>query len=276
MKLHEEKFELLCCRTPAAKILSEALPFMGDVTNYKTPNGTILDKSPLVRDLGVNLSEDLSWSPHINIMTDNARQVASWVLGVFKDRSKVLMLQLYKSLIRCRVEYCCPLWNPSRIADIQAIENIQRQFTRRIHGLKNINYWDRLKELNLTSLQRRRERYSIIHTWKILNGVCPNDIGMEFKESARMGLKVTIPHLPKGASAAAKTCYDNSFAVKAGMLWNTLPKAVNTQGTLESFKTSLGQFMDTIPDKPPTPGYSAENSNSITDWCNQRGGPQMA
>jgi hypothetical protein len=174
------------------------------------------------------------------------------------------------------VEYCCPLWNPSKTADIQAIESIQRHFTRRIHGLKTVNYWDRLKELKLTSLQRRRERYSIIHTWKILNGVCPNDIRMEFKESARMGFKVIIPSLPKGASAASQTCYDNSFAVKAGMLWNTLPKAVNSQRTLESFKTSLGQFLDTIPDKPPTLGYSAENSNSITDWCKQRGGPQMA
>ena len=77
-------------------------------------------------------------------------------------------------------------------------------------------------------------------------------------------------------SAASKTCYDSSFAVKAGMLWNTLPKAVNTQGTLERFKSSLGQFLDTIPDKPPTPGYSAENRNSIIDWCNQRGGPQTA
>ena len=159
MKLHENKFELLCCRTPAAKNLSEALPFMGDVTNYKTPNGIILDKSPIVRDLGVNLSEDLSWSPHINIMTENARQVASWVLGVSKDRSKTLMLQLNKSLIKCRVEYCCPLWNPSKTADIQAIESIQRHFTRRIHGLKTDNYWDRLKELKLTSLQRRREKF---------------------------------------------------------------------------------------------------------------------
>jgi hypothetical protein len=38
----------------------------------------------------------------------------------------------------------------------------------------------------------------------------------------------------------------------------------------------LGQFLDTNPDKPPALGYSAENSNSITDWCIQKGGPQMA
>ena len=276
MQLHEDKFEFLCYRTPAAKSLAEALPFMADVTNYTTPGGTTLERSPLVRDLGVNMSEELSWSPHINIMVDKARQISSWVLGVFKDRSKPVMVQLYKSLVRSRVEYCCPLWNPTRIADIQSIEDIQRQFTRRILGLRDTNYWDRLKELKLSSLQRRRERYMIIHVWKILQGVCPNDINMVFKDNPRLGTKVAIPPLAKQASAMAKSCYDNSFAVRAGKLWNLLPKEVKMMSELESFKVSLGAFMDKVPDTPPTPGYTAVNSNSMIDWCSQRGGPQMA
>jgi hypothetical protein len=160
-------------------------------------------------------------------MADKAHQIASLVLTVFKDRSMTLMLQLYKSLIGCRVEYCCPLWNPSRIADVQSIENIQRQFTRRILGLNNVNYWNRLKELNLSSLQRRRERYAIFQTWKILHGVCPNNFRMDMaiKESARLGPKAPLPNMPKGASAAAKTCCDCSLAVKEecfGILYQKL------------------------------------------------------
>jgi len=63
--------------------------------------------------------------------------------------------------------------------------------------------------------------------------------------------------------------------VTAGRLWNVLPRIVNTQ-TFASFKTSLGNFLDILPDKPPTLGYSTENSNSIIDWCSQGGGPQIA
>ncbi|KAL5262155.1 hypothetical protein ACHWQZ_G007751 [Mnemiopsis leidyi] len=276
MLLHEDKFEFLSYRTPASKTIAEALPFMADVNNYTTSNGTTLDKSSLVRDLGVIMSEDLSWSPHINLMVDQANQIASWVLGVFKDRTKPVMMQLYKSLIRSRVEYCCPLWNPTKIADIHAIESIQRNFTRRISGLKNMNYWDRLKELNLSSLQRRRERYMIIHVWKILHGVCPNDIKMVFKDNSRLGTKVVVPPLTKTATALAKTLYDNSFGVKAGRLWNTLPRDVNTQCKLECFKAKLGSYLDSFPDNPPTPGYTASNPNSLIDWFSQRGGPQMA
>ncbi|KAL5258287.1 hypothetical protein ACHWQZ_G008952 [Mnemiopsis leidyi] len=276
MMLHEEKFELLSYRTPASKATAEALPFMGAVNSYTTSSGTTLDRSTIVRDLGVNMSEDLSWSPHINMMVDQARQIASWVLGVFKERSKPLMVQLFKSLVRSRVEYCCPLWNPAKIADIQAIESIQRHFTRRISGLKNLNYLDRLKELKLLSLQRRRERYMIIHVWKILHGICPNDINMVFKENPRLGNKVVLPPITSRATSLAKTFYDNSFAVKAGKLWNTLPRDVNTQKTLECFKIKLGSYMESFPDNPPTPGYTASNHNSLIDWCSQRGGPQMA
>ena len=186
------------------------------------------------------------------------------------------MLQLYKSLIRSRVEYCCPLWNPNKIYDIQSIESIQRQFTRRILGLKDTDYWNRLKELKLTSLQRRRERYTIIHLWKVLQGICPNDLDIQFRENARLGVKVILPSLTKKASAAARSTYDHSFAVRAGRIWNVLPEIVNAQKTLASFKTSLGNFLDILPDNFPTPGYSAENSNSIIDWCSQGGGPQIA
>ena len=141
-----------------------------------------------------------TWTPHINIMVDKARQMSSWVLGVFKDRTTPVMLQLYKSLIRSRVKHCCPLWNPNKIHDIQSIESIQRQFTRRILGLKDTHYWNRLKELKLASLQRRREHYTIIHLLKLLQDICSNDLEVQFRENARLGVKVILPSLTKSIS----------------------------------------------------------------------------
>ena len=99
---------------------------------------------------------------------------------------------------------------------------------------------------------------------------------IQFTENARLGVKVALPSLPKKSTAAAISTYDNSFAVKAGKLWNTLPKEVNCQVTLTSFKVALGKFLDALPDEPPTLGYTAGNHNSIVDWCSQGGGPRMA
>ena len=83
-------------------------------------------------------------------------------------------------MVRSKLEYCSPVWNPARIIDIQKLETVQRSFTRKVLGCSEITYWERLKKLGIMSLQRRRERYCIIHVWKILNEQAPNDVGFQF------------------------------------------------------------------------------------------------
>lgn len=217
------------------------------------------------------MSSDCSWTPHISNMVKEANKMASWVLSVFRDRSQLLMVTLLKSMVRSKLEYCCPLWNPVKISDIQAIENVQRQFTRRIISCKVLNYWQRLKKLKLLSLQRRRERYTIIHTWKILNNDAPNNIEMVFYNNNRLGVRAKVPTYVHKAQTSRATAYDDSFGVKAARLWNILPKSVNQQPTLDTFKVALGAFLDRLPDTPPVPGYTPQNSNSILDVCCEQG-----
>ena len=77
---------------------------------------------------------DLSWSTNMLPLYPNserARKVTAWVLSAFKTRNKVTMLNLYKSLITSYLEYCCPLWNISKSADVQQVqlEGVKRTFT---------------------------------------------------------------------------------------------------------------------------------------------------
>ena len=270
MVLHQDKFEVMnfCLNN---SLLLRNLPFTAELRQYTTPDGNILQPTSSVRDLGIYISDDCSWSLQINNVVTDAHKIASWVLGTFRDRSQLTMLTLFKSLIRSRLEYCCPVWDPYLIKDIQAVESIQRFFTKRIAGCKDLDYWDRLKKLHLMSLQRRRERYTIIHTWKILQNKAPNSTGLEFYCNGRLGVKAKILPFNHKAQRSVSTAYDNSFGVKSARLWNLLPKHVNSVTELEAFKVVLGKFLAQHPDKPPVPGYTPPNSNSLLAWSCERG-----
>ena len=75
------------------------------------------------------------------------------------------------------------------------------------------------------------------------------------------------------AQASVRTDYENSFKIKAARLWNLLPRNVNTQATLDTFKAALGDYLKKIPDTPPVPGYTAANRNSLLDWKMKGGYP---
>ena len=156
MVLYDSKFEYLAYRTASSKHFEE-LPFTAQWVHYSTPSGEDLTPAISVKDLGVHLSPDMKWSLQATIAARNSNKMAKWVLSVFSDRSKDVLLTLYKSIVRSRLEYSCPVWNPSSMQDIKKLESTLRAFTRYISGCQGLSYWDRLKKLGLMSLQRRRE-----------------------------------------------------------------------------------------------------------------------
>ena len=73
-------------KTNRSKHLSE-LPFTAELAEYTTPSGHVLSPPDNARDLGVSLFSDYTWNCQIGELISNTRNTASWVLGVFKDRS---------------------------------------------------------------------------------------------------------------------------------------------------------------------------------------------
>ena len=149
--------------------------------------------------------------------------MSAWVLNTFFTREKEPMLTLFNSLIRSKLEFCCQVWSPYKKKDIARLEQIQRSFTFRIRGLKHLNYWERLKDLNIMSLQRRRERCILLHIFKIYTKVYPNTIDLEFKITSRSNaVRAVLKPLPR-VSCKLGTLYDSSFIIYAAKLWNILP-----------------------------------------------------
>merc|ERR1712237_284086 len=105
--LHEQKFELLIHETRHLGN-SWVPPFAAINLSYKVSDGNYLFHSDYLRDLGVQVCSDLSWSNHIHTIVKKTRMVSAWVLSVFRTRDVETMLTLYKSIVRSNIEYCCP------------------------------------------------------------------------------------------------------------------------------------------------------------------------
>ena len=110
--------------------------------SYNIDTDVKVEKSKDVKDLGVTISENLSYETHVLNLTNAAKKQASWILRLFKSREPEVVLLLYKTYVRCKLEYASPLWSPYTVKLISKLEAIQRTVTSKIAGMENLNYWE--------------------------------------------------------------------------------------------------------------------------------------
>ena len=236
-------------------------------TPYIDPEGNIIEEKEHLRDLGVELSSDLTFSRHIENIVSDASRLVGWIMRTFRRRSKGVMITLWKSLIQSRLDYCSQLWSPSDQASISKLEGVAKSFTSRVSGTEGLDYWERLSMLRMYSQERRRERYQIIFIWKLSQGLV-GGYSLPFQHSDRRGRTVLVPQIVLESAAAVKKARESSLQVKGARLYNLLPKELrDMQGvTVDTFKTSLDSWLSQVPDQPTIAGRQrAAATNSLID-----------
>jgi ribonuclease P/MRP protein subunit RPP40 len=110
--------------------------------------------------------------------------VAGMIKRTFTYRDKETILQLYKALVRPRLEYCIQVWRPHFQKDIDLMEKVQRRATRLIVDHSDKPYHERLAILRLTTLETRRLRGDLIEVFKIMKGFENVDCSKFFDRSS--------------------------------------------------------------------------------------------
>ena len=101
--------------------------------------------------------------------------------------------------------------------------------------------------------------------WKILHSKMPNDLNVQFRPEARLGVKAKVPNLPRNCSRSSANLYETSFAVVGPKLWNCLPNELTTCENQTTFKNKLTEYLRTLPDEPPVQGYQRVHNNTVKD-----------
>ena len=187
-------------------------------TPYLDPDGCPIEEKLHLRDLGVEISNDCSFSAHIEKTVAAANKLSGWGLRSFSRRSRHVMSTIWKTLIQPKLDYCSVLWSPSEQGYIAKLESVSRHFTAQVAGMEAMDYWERLSAMQIYSQERRRERYSIIFVWKISQGLVMG-YEMNFTQNPRRGrLAVVHPSAPRDAPAAVRNAREASLQVKGSML----------------------------------------------------------
>ena len=112
--------------------------------------------------LGVLLDCNLSLKNMCMKLLKKVCKMCNIILANFKHVNNCTLTDLYRCYVRPILEYVSVVWSPHHVYLINLIENVQRNFTKRLPGLYYMNYCDRLYFCNLEPLEIRRLHNDVI------------------------------------------------------------------------------------------------------------------
>ncbi len=165
------------------------------------------------------------------------RRLLSMVLRSFYELSKTAFTPLYCALVWPHLEYAMEANAPTLRADISQLESVQRLATRLVSGLRHVPYEERLRQLNIFSLERRRLRAGLILAFKIFKGeidLNPPDFNLL---PPRAGLRGHTYRLLQGPSHQRRS---ETFFAHVVKDWNRLSAPLVISSSVLVFIKLLG------------------------------------
>ena len=105
------------------------------------------------RDLGVQVHRSLKVATQVEKVVKKAYDMLAFIGRGTEFKNWKVMLQLYRTLVRPHLEYSVQFCSPYYQKDVEALERVQKRFTKMLPGMEGIHDEERLEKLSLFSLE---------------------------------------------------------------------------------------------------------------------------
>ena len=137
-------------------------------------NNVELENVKSHKHLGLVLSNDLSWTPHVQNLIQNVSPLIDVLKSLKYDLDRKTLEATYFSFIRPKLEYGCHIWANCNGRDSDQLERIQLNMARIVTGArKGTSHQLLYQETNWQTLNKRRELLKLKNFIRIVNGEAP-------------------------------------------------------------------------------------------------------